>query len=226
MRRSDLLLHERHYWGRGLSAIAGVDEAGRGPLAGPVVAAAVVFPEKVAVDVLCGTLAQLTDSKQLTASQREAFFAALYADTRLAIGVGISSVEEIDRINILRATHCAMRRAIEALPNRPDHILVDGLPVPGLPVGSTALVGGDALSLSIAAASVVAKVARDRMMIALDQRYPNYGFARHKGYGTALHTQALLEYGPTPEHRRSFRPVREADAIRANGKGPSQKELF
>ena len=199
---------------RGLTRIAGVDEAGRGPLAGPVVAAAFVFSGTLAETGLHGDLARLTDSKKLTELQREAFFALLTGRDGLSYGVGIASVEEIDRFNILQATYMAMRRAVSALAVLPEHILVDGRPVPGLPVPATAIVGGDALSLSIAAASVVAKVTRDRLMLALDRRHPQYGFARHKGYGTARHIQALLEYGPLPEHRQSFRPVREAREIR------------
>lgn len=226
MSKSDLLCHERQGWQRGWHRLAGVDEAGRGPLAGPVVAAAVVVPAPVAEEAVQTSLARLTDSKKLTASQREAFFLALHTDQRIGIGVGVGSVEEIDRINILAATHAAMACALKQLPVCPDHVLVDGLPVPGLPVASTALVGGDGLSLLIAAASVVAKVTRDRMMQALDGRYPVYGFARHKGYGTAQHMQALLEFGPCPVHRRSFRPVREAENIWRYGRTPTQKELF
>jgi len=126
----------------------------------------------------------------------------------------MAGVAEIDKINILRATHSAMKRAVESLSPLPDHILVDGRPVPGLPVPSTSIVKGDALSLTIAAASIIAKVTRDRLMCELDATYPEYGFARHKGYGTQAHMQALLEYGPSPVHRMSFRPVREAAGIR------------
>jgi ribonuclease HII len=179
-----------------------------------VVAAAFVFSRTVAEDGLRGDLACLTDSKKLTEMQRDTFYALLTTRTGLAFGVGVASVEEIDRFNILQATYMAMRRAVIALPALPEHILVDGRPVPGLPAPATAIVGGDGLSLSIAAASVIAKVTRDRLMLELDQRHPQYGFARHKGYGTARHLQAMLEFGPLPEHRRSFRPVREAQAIR------------
>jgi ribonuclease HII len=129
------------------------------------------------------------------------------------IGLGVADVEEIDRINILQATHAAMARAVAGLTAPPDFILVDGLPVGGLPCRSAALVGGDALSLSIAAASVVAKVVRDAQMRRLDEEYPVYGFARHKGYGSQAHIQALYEHGPCPLHRRSFRPVREAEEL-------------
>ena len=212
-------------WQRNVVRVAGVDEAGRGPLAGPVVAAAVVFTPSRATREAAGSLGGLTDSKQLRASERAHYFAYLYTLPDVDIGVGVSEAGEIDQINILRATHLAMRRSIAALKQVPDHILVDGRPVEGLPVASTAIVKGDSLSFSIAAASVIAKVTRDRIMVALDARYPGYGFARHKGYGTAYHMQALLELGGCPEHRRSFRPVREAVEINA-GRGPAQRELF
>lgn len=210
-----------------------MDEAGRGPLAGPVVAAAVVFEQSYVRREQHKALARLNDSKQISESMRESFFALLYAADAVEIGIGIGEVEEIDRVNILRATHAAMRRAVEALVPLPDHVLVDGRPVPGLPAHATAIVKGDALSLSIAAASIVAKVTRDRTMRELDAKYPGYGFAAHKGYGTQAHVQALLEYGPTPVHRMSFRPVREAAAIRRRAATdtvpeplPRQGELF
>ncbi len=220
-----MLRYEQECWARGLTRIAGVDEAGRGPLAGPVVAAAFVFSRTVAEAGFLGDLARLTDSKKLTETQREAFYKLLTVRAGVEIGVGIASVEEIDRFNILQATYMAMRRAVTALPAPPEHILVDGLPVPGLPVPSTAIVGGDALSLSIAAASVIAKVTRDRLMLELDREHPQYGFARHKGYGTARHIQALLEHGPIPQHRRSFRPVREAQEIRRRQGHPESPTL-
>ena len=223
-RSVDLLDHERQLWQRNVARVAGVDEAGRGPLAGPVVAAAVVFTPECAVRELSGPLSGLTDSKQLCESDRERFFLHLQHLDAVDIGVGVSEAPEIDEINILRATHVAMARAVGALRQIPDHILVDGRPVPGLPVVSTAIVKGDALSFSIAAASIVAKVTRDRMMVELDARYPGYGFSRHKGYGTAFHMQSLLELGCCPAHRRSFRPVREAVEIYA-GRGPAQREL-
>lgn len=217
--------YEQLHWCGDVARVAGVDEAGRGPLAGPVVAAAVVFTPASAEDALAGVLLGLTDSKQLGETDRERYFDVLYALPDISIGLGVSEAAEIDEINILRATHSAMQRAVRSLPYLPEHILVDGRPVKGLPVASTAIVKGDRLSFSIAAASVIAKVTRDRMMVDLDARYPGYGFARHKGYGTAFHMQALLELGACPEHRRSFRPVREAIEIHA-GRTPSQKELF
>jgi ribonuclease HII len=180
--------------------VAGVDEAGRGPLAGPVVAAAVILPEDFALD-------GLTDSKKVSAPKREKIYAILTATTEILWAVAEASVEEIDRLNILRATHLAMARAVQALPSKPDHALVDGLPVRGLPVEHTAVVEGDTLSLSIAAASIIAKVTRDRLMVELDTRFPQYGFARHKGYGVREHLEALRNHGPCPAHRRTFAPV-------------------
>jgi ribonuclease HII len=191
---------ERALRARGFLLVAGVDEAGRGPLAGPVVAAAVILPEDFALD-------GLTDSKKVSAPKREKIYAILTATAEILWAVAEASVEEIDRLNILRATHLAMARAIEALPRRPDHALVDGLPVRGLAVDHTALVKGDSLSLSIAAASIVAKVTRDRLMVELDAQYPQYGFARHKGYGVREHLEALRDHGPCPVHRRTFQPV-------------------
>jgi len=222
-----VLTYEHHEWSQGHIRVVGIDEAGRGPLAGPVVAAAVLFQCDFIEREYPTSLALLTDSKKLSEARRDSFFEQLQSSDAVEIGVGIADVEEIDAINILRATHVAMRRAVEGVSPSPDHILVDGLPVPGLPVPSTAIIKGDGLSLSIAAASIIAKVTRDRMMKALDAVYPEYGFARHKGYGTQAHVQALLEYGPTPIHRMSFRPVREAAEIHhpAAG-GAQQKELF
>jgi ribonuclease HII len=179
-----------------------------------VFAAAVVFPRDFAERELNGLLRGMTDSKQLVESSRERFFSDLMRAGAVDVGVGYAEVSEIDAVNILQATHLAMRRAISDLASRPDHILVDGLPVPGFPVPSTAIVKGDTLSLHIAAASIVAKVLRDRYMCFLDRLYPGYGFAKNKGYGSQRHIQALLEYGPVSVHRRSFSPVREAGAIR------------
>jgi ribonuclease HII len=194
---------ERALRARGIFLVAGVDEAGRGPLAGPVVAAAVILPDDCAIE-------GLNDSKKLTAKKREHFHAMLTVRADIHWGIGQADVAEIDRLNILRATHLAMARAVAALPRKPDHALVDGLPVRGLTVPHTALVAGDTLSLSIAAASIIAKVTRDRLMIALDAQYPQYGFARHKGYGVREHLEALRSHGPSPVHRRSFQPVAQA----------------
>jgi len=193
--------------------LAGVDEAGRGPLAGPVVAAAVVMGREDAEREENLLFRGLTDSKQLAASVRVSFFRSLTESAFVRFGVGVADVDEIDRLNILRATHLAMARALCSLPSLPDHVLVDGLPVPSLPCPSTSVIRGDARSLLIAAASVVAKVIRDRFMEVLDREYPLYGFAKHKGYGTSDHVQALLEHGPCAAHRRTFRPVRDAAGL-------------
>lgn len=206
-----MLEHERIVWASGCQRLAGVDEVGRGPLAGPVVAAAVILDAAFAQDAEHSLLAGLTDSKKLSASQREHFSALLQGHPSVRIGLGLADHTEIDAINILRATHLAMARALQDLPEAPTHALVDGRPVAGLPCASTAIVGGDGKSLSIAAASVVAKVLRDRLMEEQDRIYPGYHFAAHKGYGTSAHMQALYELGPCPIHRRSFRPVREAE---------------
>jgi ribonuclease HII len=208
-----LLVFERRCWAEGIRRVAGVDEAGRGPLAGPVVAAAVMITPAVAETELNASLAGLTDSKKLTPARRDAFFRILDTCPGIDIGVGAADVAEIDALNILRATHRAMLRAVEALPETPEAVLVDGYAVEGMPGMCRGIVGGDGRSLSIAAASVIAKVVRDRRMRELDRVYPQYGFARHKGYGSEAHMQALFEHGPCPEHRRSFRPVRESDAI-------------
>lgn len=208
-----MLQYERNYWGKGIAYIAGVDEAGRGPLAGPVVAAAVVFDKDFLISEEKGLLAGMTDSKKLTAKQRELFFNLLANSRKAKIGLGMADVAEIDSINILRATHLAMARAINSLSPLPDLALVDGLPVSGLPCPSVSIVKGDSLSLSIAAASIVAKVTRDRLMCEFEGKYPGYGFAKHKGYGSKKHIMALLELGPSPLHRMSFRPVYEAAEI-------------
>lgn len=179
--------------------VAGVDEAGRGPLAGPVVAAAYVFEHREAP-------AGLNDSKKLSAPRREKLFDQLTSGSLGQWRIAVVEAPEIDRLNILNATHLAMRRVLEALGNI-DHALVDGLAVKGLAVPHTPIVGGDATCLSIAAASIIAKVTRDRLMVQLDKLYPQYGFAQHKGYGTALHIARLREHGPCPAHRRSFAPV-------------------
>ncbi len=196
-RLHNMCYFERKLWARGFNTVAGVDEAGRGPLAGPVVAAAVVLPRRT-------YLPGLNDSKQLVPRQRELLFEAI---TRVAmgIGVGIGTVKLIDRINIYNATLKAMIDAVHHLPLTPAAVLVDGYPVRDLVIYQQAIIGGDARSLSIAAASVVAKVTRDRLMDLLHRRYPQYGFERHKGYATPEHREALQRYGPCPFHRRSFR---------------------
>lgn len=210
-----MLQFERQFWEQGHCRLAGVDEAGRGPLAGPVVACALVFERTFLETQHYGILLGIDDSKILTASQRDHFYDLLTHHAAIDYGVGLADAGEIDRLNILNATHLAMARALNALPGLPDYALVDGLPVRGLPCPSLAIVDGDARCLSIAAASIIAKVTRDRMMQELDRVFPVYGFARHKGYGTREHMQALLRYGPSPVHRQSFRPVREAGRLNA-----------
>lgn len=182
--------------------IAGVDEAGRGPLAGPVVAAAVILDDLKPIK-------GLADSKQLTAKRREKLYDEIRAKA-LCCSIAEASVEEIDRLNILQATMLAMQRAVAGLRLKPAKVLVDGNRLPPLDVLAEAIVSGDALVPAISAASILAKVTRDRQLEALDLRHPAYGFAQHKGYGTAQHLQALQQFGPLPEHRRSFAPVARA----------------
>jgi ribonuclease HII len=194
-RPRDVLEYERPFWGRGRS-VAGVDEVGRGPLAGPVVAAAVVLAE--------GTLIEgADDSKVLTAEERLELFGRIRAGAAY-VGVGAASVREIDRRNILRATTVAMRRALDRLPVRPDHVVVDGLPVKYLGREHDAVVDGDALVHSIACASIVAKVIRDRLMMRLALRYPGYAWDKNVGYGTPEHLAAIDQLGVTPHHRLTF----------------------
>lgn len=188
---------------RGILSVAGIDEAGRGPLAGPVVAAAVVLPPGF-------RLPGLDDSKKLTAARRDGLYAALTENPGVCWASAHLDSSEVDRWNILRATHRAMRQAFLALKPRPEHALIDGLPVPDFPCPQTALVGGDGRSLSIAAASIIAKVERDRAMRELDVKYPEYGFSKHKGYPTPEHLARLREHGPCPVHRRSFSPVAQS----------------
>ena len=202
-----MLRFEQEAWRAGTLCIAGVDEAGCGPLAGPVVAAAIVFDRDFLEAEALRSLAGIDDSKKLPASRREFFHALLTSCPHARIGIASASVEEIDSLNILRATHLAMARALGQIAPPPDLALVDGLPVNGLPVPHRAIVGGDAASLSIAAASILAKVTRARLMVALAARHPEYGFDRHKGYGTKAHLDALRRHGPCPAHRRSFAPV-------------------
>jgi ribonuclease HII len=197
------LVLEEELRGRGFDVIAGIDEAGRGPLAGPVVAAAVILPAGFHHAIL-------TDSKQLTGRRREQLYEELTGRGDVCWSASVVDHEEIDRLNILRATHEAMRRAVAALKVVPHHVLIDGSPVAPFPLPCTAVVRGDAKSFSIAAASVIAKVTRDRLMAELDAVYPCYAFSRHKGYGTPLHLENLRAHGPCPIHRRSFLPVQQS----------------
>jgi ribonuclease HII len=195
--------HETELWDEGVMVVAGVDEVGRGPLAGPVMAAAVVLPREIALD-------GLNDSKKLTPARREELYDVILG-TALASGVGSASRKTIDEINILHATLRAMRDAVRALGLSPDHVLVDGAhAIPDVEMPQTSIQRGDELSAPIAAASIVAKVTRDRLMVKMAKTYPGYGFARHKGYGTPEHIAALTRLGPCDIHRRSFRTVLES----------------
>jgi ribonuclease HII len=196
-----MLNFERVLWRSGVRAVAGVDEVGVGPLAGPVVAAAVIFPPETEI-------AGINDSKQLEPEQRSKLAATIRASAS-AIGVGSAEVGEIDRLNIYHAALLAMRRAIEALSLTPEHVLVDARIVPGVSIPQNCFNKGDGLNFSIAAASIIAKTHRDRLMEELEKEYPGYGFAQHKGYGTPEHQQAIRELGPSPIHRLSFQFIRE-----------------
>lgn len=197
IRLQKMLAEEKILWERGYKAVAGVDEAGRGPLAGPVVAAAVILSPGQVIN-------RLNDSKQLSAAMREKLFEFIIQQAE-AYGIGSASRDEIDRFNIHRASLLAMRRALDRLRLVPDFVLVDGFPITDCPYRQKAIKGGDTLSLSIAAASVLAKVARDKIMTDLHVRFPHYGFDRNKGYGTIDHRRAISKHGPCPEHRCSFR---------------------
>ncbi len=192
----DWYAYEKRAGEQGFSAVCGIDEAGRGPLAGPVCAAAVILPPDCDIP-------GLNDSKKLSEKKREALFPVIQ-EKALAFGVGWATAEEIDRVNILQATFLAMARAVEALPAPADYALVDGNRMPPLPIPGETIVKGDATSASIAAASILAKVSRDRLLRRLDEEHPEYGFAKHKGYGTKAHYEAIRKYGLLPEHRRSF----------------------
>ena len=192
----DWYLYEKEAAAKGYTAVCGIDEAGRGPLAGPVFAAAVILPEDCEIP-------GLNDSKKLTEAKREALFDVI-CEKAIAYGIGSADEKEIDEINILQATYLAMRRAVEALPIPCDYAMVDGNRMPPLPVPGITVVKGDAKSASIAAASILAKVSRDRLLLQYAKEYPQYLFEKHKGYGTKDHYAALEAYGPSPIHRLSF----------------------
>jgi Ribonuclease HII len=192
---------EKRIRSQGFTRIAGVDEAGRGPLAGPVVAAACILPEPFFLE-------GLNDSKQLTPEKREELYQALMANPEVLSGVSIVDADEIDRINILQATFLAMQQAVAALPFPPDYLLIDGNQLPKICIPALAIVEGDARSISIAAASIIAKVTRDRILEQLDEKYPLYGFKKHKGYATLEHRQAIECHGPCDIHRKSFEPIK------------------
>lgn len=214
---------EREARSEGYHHIAGIDEAGRGPLAGPVLAAACIIPEGVFFE-------GINDSKQLSPVQRRRLYEALTAHPEVVWGVGISTVDEIDRINIYQATIVAMQRALDALRVLPDYLLVDGMKLSYRNLPAQKIIKGDELSQSIAAASVIAKETRDELMVEMHKRWPGYGFDQHKGYGTPKHLEALQQLGPCPEHRRSFDPVRESLSARDNCKSDTisyrQQTLF
>ena len=201
---------EQPLWRQGIARVAGVDEAGRGPLAGPVVAAAAILPPRWAESGLPAGLSGLNDSKQLTEGQREKFFAFITGCGEIEFGINAVDALLIDEINILQATHRAMNNALAKLNPLPPHALVDGRPVKTLRVPQTAIVKGDARSYSIAAASVLAKVTRDRLMLGFHAQFPEYGFAEHKGYGTAKHLAAIEKHGACPIHRKTFAPLKTA----------------
>lgn len=193
-RLEGMRVYERKYGD--LELICGIDEAGRGPLAGPVTAAAVILPKDV-------NILYLNDSKKLTARRRELLYDEIM-EKAAAVGVGVVSHDRIDEINILQATYEAMREAISGLTPQPDVLLNDAVTIPGVKIRQIPIIKGDAKSVSIAAASIIAKVTRDRLMVEYDQVFPEYGFASNKGYGAAAHIEALRKYGPTPIHRKSF----------------------
>ena len=199
------LVVEQNLWRAGLRTVAGVDEVGMGPLAGPVVAAAVVFPPSQSDARLPESFpAGVRDSKTLTPKARERLEPEI-RQSATGIGIGLVEAEEIDRINIYQAGLKAMRLALDQLSVRPEHVLIDGRALPGYPIPQSTFTKGDRDIYSIAAASIIAKTYRDQLMLELDRHYPQYGFARHRGYGTAAHREALRAYGPCPAHRRSFR---------------------
>lgn len=207
---ADLTL-EAALWEAGFRLIAGADEAGRGAWAGPLVAAAVILPGDRAV--LAPLLGAVDDSKKLAATERERLFDLIHA-CAVAVGVGSASVAEIDALGIAVANRLALRRAVEALAIAPDYLLLDYLTLPELPLPQRGVPHGDALSLSVASASIIAKVTRDRLMIVEDRAHPGYGFARHKGYGTAMHKDALARLGPCPLHRQSYAPIKECYVVK------------
>ena len=211
------LSHERKLWDDGTTFVAGVDEAGCGPLAGPVVAAAVMLPCGWSGPGICAELRGLNDSKLLAAGQREKYFSVITTHAGIRWAIASVDVEMIDKINIRQAAWRAMSMALEQLEPRAQHVLVDGLRIKWLAYPQTALAQGDSKSYSIAAASVLAKVTRDRMMLEFDKAYPGYGFAVHKGYGTPQHLAAIQALGPCPIHRRSFSPFRPV---------PTELDLF
>lgn len=197
----DTLIFEKTAYSKGFTHVAGIDEAGRGPLAGPVMAAAVILPTGLLIK-------GVDDSKKLSPERRERLFEIIMSEA-LSVGIGIISPAEIDRINILQATRCAMLSAVQQLFPQPDYLLIDGISTIDSIIPQKTIKKGDSLSLSIAAASIIAKVTRDRFMIEMDTKYPGYGLAGHKGYGSAAHMDAIRKLGPSPIHRLTFGGVKE-----------------
>ena len=198
-------MYEKRLIASGYTRIAGIDEAGRGPLAGPVVAAACSLPQKAIFE-------HLNDSKQLTPERRELLYAEITRHPETHYGLGLIDVETIDRVNILQATFLAMQQAVSQMNVVPDHLLIDGNQLPLFAIPALGVVKGDAHSISIAAASILAKVTRDRLMVEWDRKWPEYGFKKHKGYATPEHVEALRKYGPCPLHRKSFEPLKSSFA--------------
>ena len=199
LRLEKMLAYEKELYAQGIQLIAGVDEVGRGPLAGPVVAAAVILPENCKIP-------GLNDSKKIPKSKHQAIYQAVL-DQALSVGIGVKDNQVLDQVNIYEATKLAMLEAIQELDQQPQHLLIDAMKL-DLPISQTSIIKGDANSLSIAAASVVAKVTRDQMMAAYDQEYPGYDFGQNAGYGTTKHLEGLEKHGVTPIHRRSFEPIK------------------
>lgn len=199
LRLEKMLAYEKELYAQGIQLIAGVDEVGRGPLAGPVVAAAVILPENCKIP-------GLNDSKKIPKSKHQAIYQAVL-DQALSVGIGIKDNQVIDQVNIYEATKLAMLEAIQELDQQPQHLLIDAMKL-DLPISQTSIIKGDAISLSIAAASIVAKLTRDQMMAAYDQEYPGYDFGQNAGYGTTKHLEGLEKHGVTPIHRRSFEPIK------------------
>ncbi len=200
-KEKNMLSYEQELYKKGIKLIAGTDEVGRGPLVGPVVAAAVILPENYFLE-------GIDDSKKLTEKKREKYFDIINKDA-IAVGIGIVDAKTIDEINILEASRLAMKKAIESLKIKPEHILSDAMKLDNQDIPYTDIIHGDALSESIAAASIIAKVTRDRMMYDLDKEHPEYGFAKHKGYPTKLHLENLEKYGVLDNYRFSYKPVKK-----------------
>lgn len=208
MEKVDLYKYENELWSKGINYIGGIDEVGRGPLVGPVVTACVILPKDFVLE-------GLTDSKKLTEKKRDEYYDYIM-DHALSIGIGMMDNKVIDEVNIYEATKLAMYQAVENSKITPEHVLIDAMKLEKLSMPSTSIIKGDAKSISIAAASVIAKVTRDRMMIELDKKYPMYGFKDHKGYPTKKHLEAIKEYGILDNYRTSYKPVKEVIEMNKN----------